>query len=107
MRVVVSIGLALLFVICAVAQTPPPAAGTASASTAVMEWPEWLFPIHPPSLKKPPATPPKLDDIELLTIPDSTQKFTAARIGELAKEAQARGVAAEASRFRGSVPSAG
>src|SRR5687767_8280532 len=70
MRVVVSIGLALLFLLNAEAQTPPPAAAT------VMEWPEWLFPIHPPSLKKPPATPPKLDDTELLGIPDSAQKFT-------------------------------
>lgn len=80
MRVVVSIGLALMFVIAAqaVAQTPPPAA----TSAAVMEWPEWLFPIHPPSLEKAPAMPPKLDDVEMLTIPDSAQKFTAARIGD-------------------------
>jgi cytochrome c553 len=76
MRVVVSIGLALLFLPNAEAQTPPPAGAT------VMEWPEWLFPIHPPSLKKPPATPPKLDDTEPLGLPDSAQKFTAARIGD-------------------------
>lgn len=76
MRVVVSIGLALLFVLGVEAQAPPP------ANAPAMEWPEWLFPIHPASLKKPPATPPKLDDTEPLGIPDSAQKFTAARIGD-------------------------
>jgi cytochrome c553 len=76
MRVVVAMGLALLSGMDAEAQTPAPAA------TTPMEWPEWLFPIHPPSLKKPPATPPKLDDAEPLGIPESAQKFTAARIGD-------------------------
>jgi len=80
MRVVVSIGLALLFVLDAAAQTPP--AAPAAATPTVMEWPEWLYPIHPPSLKKAPATPPKLDDTEPLGIPDSAQKFTAARIAD-------------------------
>jgi cytochrome c553 len=78
MRVVVSIGLALMFVLGARAQTPSPA-----PAAAIMEWPEWLFPIHPPSLKKAPATPIKLDDIEPLGIPDSTLKYTAARIGDI------------------------
>ena len=59
MRVVVSIGLVLMVASITEAQTPPPAPSPA----AVMEWPEWLFPIHPPSLKKAPATPPKLDDV--------------------------------------------
>ena len=78
MRVVVWVGLASMFLLTAEAQTPP---ATSPAAT-VMEWPEWLFPIHPPSLKKPPATAPKLDDTELLGIPDSAQKFTAARIAD-------------------------
>jgi cytochrome c553 len=54
-----------------------PAEAAASANL-----PAWLFPIDPASIK-PPATPPKLDDAELLSIPDSTEKFTAARIGDL------------------------
>ncbi|HEU5135682.1 MAG TPA: c-type cytochrome [Steroidobacteraceae bacterium] len=43
--------------------------------------PEWLFPIDPKSLEKNPK-PVKLDDVELLEIPDSTQKFTLARIND-------------------------
>jgi cytochrome c553 len=67
----------------AVAQTPParPAAPPASAMTPIEE-PEWLFPIDPKSLEPKPATPPKLDDKELLGIPDSTEKFTLARIND-------------------------
>ena len=43
--------------------------------------PEWLFPIDPKSLEKNPK-PVKLDDIELLEIPDSKVKFTQARIND-------------------------
>jgi cytochrome c553 len=48
--------------------------------------PEWLFPIDPTSLIKPRPNappPPKLDDVELLGIPDSTEKYTRARINDL------------------------
>ena len=84
MRFFVSFGLVLMCAVAAEAQAPPGAAAptATTAAGAIMEWPEWLFPIYPPSLKKPPATPPKLDDVELLTLPDSTEKFTAARIGD-------------------------
>ena len=43
--------------------------------------PEWLFPVDPKSLEKNPK-PVKLDDVELLDIPDSDQKFTQARIND-------------------------
>ena len=43
--------------------------------------PEWLFPIDPKSLEKNPK-PVKLDDVELLEIPDSKEKFTQARIND-------------------------
>ena len=43
--------------------------------------PEWLYPIDPKSLEKNPK-PVKLDDVEPLEIPDSTQKFTQARIND-------------------------
>jgi cytochrome c553 len=49
---------------------------------AQIELPDWLFPIDPDSIH-PPKTPPKLDDVELLSIPDSTEKYTRARIGDL------------------------
>jgi cytochrome c553 len=48
--------------------------------------PEWLFPIDPASLVKPRPNappPPKLDDVERLGIPDSTEKYTLARINDL------------------------
>jgi len=46
-------------------------------------YPDWLFPIHPDSLLPPPKTPPpKLDDVELLGIPESSQKYTLARIND-------------------------
>jgi len=57
----------------------PPAAPAAAKSP--IELPEWLFPIDPKSIK-PPPNPPKLDDKELLDIPDSTEKFTQARIND-------------------------
>jgi cytochrome c553 len=60
--------------------TAPPAAGTPPA-TNIIELPEWLFPIDPKSIK-PNPNPPKLDDVELLDIPGSDQKFTLARIND-------------------------
>jgi len=63
------------------AAPPPPAA---EAPPALL--PEWLFPIDPASLIKPRPNappPPKLDDVELLGIPDSTEKYTLARINDL------------------------
>lgn len=48
--------------------------------------PEWLFPIDPASLIKPRPNappPPKLDDVELLGIEGSTEKYTLARINDL------------------------
>jgi len=48
-------------------------------------YPEWLFPIDEEAIrlqKNPPKTPPKLDDVELLGIPDSDQKYTLARIND-------------------------
>jgi len=43
--------------------------------------PEWLFPIDPNSIH-PDPTPPKLDDVELLGIEGSDQKYTRARIND-------------------------
>jgi cytochrome c553 len=62
-----------------------PATGTATAQTPPDLLPEWLFPIDPDSLVKPRPNappPPKLDDVELLGIPDSTEKYTRARIND-------------------------
>ncbi len=59
--------------------------GTPKAPLAAelkIPYPDWLFPIHPDSLLPPPKTPPKLDDVELLGIPDSDQKYTLARIND-------------------------
>jgi len=80
-------------VLAAYAQTTPkpapaaakPAAAPAPATLKV-PYPDWLFPTDPellkPQPKNPPKEPTKLDDTELLTIPDSDQKFTQARIGD-------------------------
>lgn len=68
--------LAALTVITAAAQSPAPTAPKPAADV-----PAWLFPIDPGSIH-PPPTPPKLDDKEPISIPDSTEKFTAARIGD-------------------------
>jgi cytochrome c553 len=66
------------------AQTPPakPAAAPAAPALTPIEEPEWLFPVDPDSLLPKPDKPPKLDDTELLGIPDSTEKFTLARIND-------------------------
>ena len=49
-------------------------------------YPDWLFPVDEETLRAltrpPPKDPPKLDDVELLTIPDSEQKYTLARIND-------------------------
>ena len=58
------------------APVPPPA-----ATSVKIEVPDWLFPIDPKSIK-PNPNPPKLDDKELLEIPDSREKFTLARIND-------------------------
>jgi cytochrome c553 len=91
-----SVAIALLFALGAahaIAQTttPPAAAKPVAKSAAELEipYPDWLFPVdeetqlaaqRPPP--KEPKEPPKYDDIELLTIPDSDQKFTLARIND-------------------------
>jgi cytochrome c553 len=58
----------------------------ALAQTALkIPYPEWLFPIDDDAkaaAKNPPKEPPKFDDVELLEIPDSSQKFTLARIND-------------------------
>ena len=59
----------------------PPPAGPAVVPGSPIEVPEWLFPIDPKSLEKNPK-PVKLDDVELLEIPDSKEKFTQARIND-------------------------
>jgi len=65
-----------LGVTVAVLAADPPA-----TKPAVMEAPEWLFPIDPNSIH-PPKDPPKLDDTKLLTLANSKESFTAARIGD-------------------------
>jgi cytochrome c553 len=62
-------------VVGAAVPTPAPAAGVP------IEFPEWLFPIDPKSIRPDPKAP-KPDDVELLEIPGSTQKFTMARIND-------------------------
>ncbi|HEU4780159.1 MAG TPA: c-type cytochrome [Steroidobacteraceae bacterium] len=65
--------------VCATAfAADPPAAVPAGAPIPA---PEWLYPIDPKSLEKNP-TPVKLDNVELLEIPGSDQKFTQARIND-------------------------
>jgi len=62
-----------------------PATPTKAATPPVIEYPDWLFPVSEEALrlqKKPPKEPPKFDDVELLTIPDSNQKYTLARIND-------------------------
>ncbi|HKU89669.1 MAG TPA: c-type cytochrome [Steroidobacteraceae bacterium] len=77
------------------AQTPAPSKPAAKPAAAQPEaepripYPDWLFPVDDDTLraaKRPPAKqpkePPKYDDVEQLTIPDSDQKFTLARIND-------------------------
>lgn len=66
------------------AQGPAKPAAAAAAQPAI-PYPDWLFPIDEAqwkAFKNPPKDPPKLDDVELVSIPDSTEKFTRARIGD-------------------------
>jgi cytochrome c553 len=81
----ISILCAALFMNASVAQrtmpADPPAPAPAVAPGSPIEIPEWLYPIDPKSLEKNPK-PVKLDDVELLDIPDSKLKFTQARIGD-------------------------
>jgi cytochrome c553 len=67
------------------AQTATKPAPVKSAGMVVIPYPDWLFPISEEALlaqRKPPKEPPKLDDVELLGIPDSEQKYTLARIND-------------------------
>lgn len=52
-----------------------------AAPAPPIEPPEWLFPIDPKSIKPDPNAP-KPDDVELLDVPGSDQKFTMARIND-------------------------
>jgi len=77
---------ALLISVQVLAADPPAVETPAKAEPAIapgspIPLPEWLFPIDPKSLEKNPK-PVKLDDVELLDIPDSDQKFTQARIND-------------------------
>jgi cytochrome c553 len=59
--------------------------GPLGAAEPAIPYPDWLFPIDEAQLlafKNPPKTPPKLDDVELLSIPGSSQKYTLARIND-------------------------
>jgi cytochrome c553 len=85
-RSVSLVGFALFAGGAALAQTPPK---PAAEKTLKIPYPEWLFPVDEETQRaaqRPKATTPKeapkLDDVEPLAIPDSTQKFTAARIGD-------------------------
>jgi cytochrome c553 len=83
--IVVFSAVAILNAGAAIAAEPaaatPPATPPAIAPGAPIPVPEWLFPIDPKSLEKNPK-PVKLDDVELLEIPDSKEKFTQARIND-------------------------
>lgn len=72
---------AVLLVGSGVAHAADPAPKPAAESKAAIEVPEWLFPIDPKSIR-PNPNPPKLDDKELLEIPDSKEIFTLARIND-------------------------
>ena len=77
---------ALLISAPILAAEPPAAEAPAKAEPAIapgspIPLPEWLFPVDPKSLEKNPK-PVKLDDVELLDIPESDQKFTQARIND-------------------------
>ena len=78
---VTAVGLTGMGVTSARAATPAPAATPAAAAPAEKPLPDWLFPIDPNSLH-PPKTPPKPDDVDLLTLPHSKESFTAARIAD-------------------------
>lgn len=69
---------------CALAQSAGKPAAKPAAEPKI-PYPDWLFPIDEEQLKNfknPPKTPVKLDDVELLSIPDSQQQYTKARIND-------------------------
>jgi cytochrome c553 len=74
----------------AFAQAPAPKSAAAKPPAELkIPYPDWLFPVDDETLRaakrpppKEPKEPPKYDDVELLTIPDSDQKFTQARIND-------------------------
>jgi cytochrome c553 len=75
-------GWALLCAGMGLARAANPAPVPAPAdSKSHIELPEWLFPIDPKSIR-PNPNPPKLDDKELLDVPDSQEKFSLARIND-------------------------
>ena len=76
------IWLSLGSAVLAQAAEPVKPAAPASPAMSPLELPEWLFPVDPNSLVKSPTPPPKLDDKELLEIPESSEKFTLARIND-------------------------
>ena len=85
------VGLATFALAWAQAQAPTPAkpADAKVGAELKISYPDWLFPVDDETLRaakrppsKQPKEPPKYDDVELLTIPDSDQKFTLARIND-------------------------
>ena len=74
-------GWAMLLAGTGIAQSADPSPAPVGDSKTAIEVPEWLFPVDPKSIK-PNPNPPKLDDKELLEIPDSAEKFTLARIND-------------------------
>ena len=74
-------GWAMLLAGTGIAQSADPSPAPVGDSKTAIEVPEWLFPVDPKSIK-PNPNPPKLDDKELLEIPDSAEKFTLARVND-------------------------
>ena len=69
----------------ALAQTATQPAPATPAPALRIPYPEWLFPVSDEALlaqRKPPKEAPKLDDVELLGIPGSDQRYTLARIND-------------------------
>src|SRR4029078_2336380 len=71
------------------AQAPAPTSAAPAKSQPRIPSPDWLCPVDDETLRaakrapsKQPKEPPKYDDVEQLTIPDSDQKFTLARIND-------------------------
>jgi cytochrome c553 len=90
MRITKWIGIRVLaslagwLMLCAPGAVPaaaPKPAPVAPPEPLKIPYPPWLFPIDPASIH-PPKEAPKLDDVELLGIPDSDQKYTLARIND-------------------------
>ncbi len=76
------VGIALA-VSAAQAFPQTPAQTAAKPAAEPIEPPEWLFPIDIETLRAAEQKDaPKLDDVELLTVPDSKEQFTRARIND-------------------------